>query len=60
MAKLTEEEKSVFLELARGAPLPQQRPPDLPISDYLRLIGDLAKLPHPPKPVRFSGQHWKL
>jgi hypothetical protein len=60
MAKLTEEEKSAFLEFARGARLPQQHPPNLSIADYLRLIGELAKLPHPPKPVRFSGKHWKL
>jgi hypothetical protein len=60
MAKLTEKEKSAFLEFARCAALPQQRPPILPFTEYLRLLGDLAKLPHPPKPVRFSGQHWKL
>jgi hypothetical protein len=60
MARLTEEEKSAFVALARSAPLPHQRPPVLPIAEYLRLISNLAKLPHPPKPVRFSGQHWKL
>jgi hypothetical protein len=60
MARLTEEEKSAFLALARSVPLPHQRPPILPIADYLRLISHLAQLPHPPKPVRFSGQHWKL
>jgi hypothetical protein len=60
MARLTEEEKSAFLELTRSGQLPHQRPPILPIADYLRLISNLAKLPHPPKSVRFSGQHWKL
>jgi hypothetical protein len=60
MARLSEEEKSAFLALARSTPLPHQRPPVLPIAEYLRLISDFAKLPHPPKPVRFSGRHWKL
>jgi hypothetical protein len=60
MARLTEEEKLAFLELARSAPLPHQRPPVLPIPEYLCLISQLAQLAHPPKPVRFSGQNWKL
>ena len=45
MARLTEEEKSAFLALARSVPLPHQRPPILPIADYLRLISHLAQLP---------------
>ncbi|MCX6864680.1 MAG: hypothetical protein NTV46_00420 [Verrucomicrobia bacterium] len=60
MARLSEQEKASFLQFARGAPLPPQRPPVLPIAEYLRLISNLAKLPHPPKPVRFTGRHWKL
>ena len=32
----------------------------LDAADYLRLIPSLAKLPHAPKPVRFTGLHWKL
>jgi hypothetical protein len=60
MARLTESEKASFLQFACGAPLPPQRPPVLPIAQYLRLISGIAKLPHPPKPVRFSGRHWKL
>ena len=60
MARLSEAEKALFLQFARGAPLPSQRPPVMPIADYLRLISSLAKLPHAPKPVRFTGRHWKL
>jgi len=60
MAKLSEAEKAMFRQFARGAPLPPQRPPVLPIADYLHLISSLAKLPHAPKPVRFTGLHWKL
>jgi hypothetical protein len=60
MAKLSEEEKASFLQFARGPKLPGQAPPILPMADYLRLLANLTKLPHPPKPVRFSGSHWKL
>ena len=60
MARLPEQEKAAFLQFVRGAPLPPQRPPVLPLADYLRLITSLAKLPHAPKPVRFTGHHWKL
>lgn len=60
MARLSEPEKAMFLQFARGAPLPSQRPPVLPIADYLRLISTLVKLSHAPKPVRFIDRHWKL
>jgi len=60
MARLSEAEKALFLQFARSAPLPPQRPPVLPIAEYLRRISSLAKLPHAPKPVRFTGRHWKL
>ncbi len=60
MAKLSEEEKASFLQFASGPQLPPQMPPVLPMADYLRFLANLAKLPHPPKPVRFNGSHWKL
>jgi len=60
MATLSEQEKAMFLQFVRGAALPTQRPPILPIAEYLRIISSLAKLPHAPKPVRFGGSHWKL
>jgi hypothetical protein len=60
MASLSEAEKTLFVQFARGAPLPPQRPPVLPLADYLRLISSLAKMPHAPKPVRSTGRHWKL
>ena len=60
MARLSEQEKESFLQFARGPKLPAQVPPILPIADYLRFIASLARLPHPSKPVRFAGSHWKL
>ncbi|MEX1115005.1 MAG: hypothetical protein WEB53_07130 [Akkermansiaceae bacterium] len=60
MAKLTENEKAELLRLARSLPLPRQRPPIVPMSEYLHLVSELAKLAHSPKPVRFTGSHWKL
>jgi hypothetical protein len=60
MARLTENEKTELLRLARILPLPRQRPPTVPMFEYLLLVSELTKLPHPPKPVRFSGSHWKL
>ncbi|MBJ7396884.1 MAG: hypothetical protein JHC76_12670 [Akkermansiaceae bacterium] len=60
MARLTENEKTELLRLARSLPLPRQRPPIVPMSEYLLLVSELAKLAHPPKPVGFTGSHWKL
>jgi hypothetical protein len=60
MARLSEEEKASFLQFARGPQLPAQVPPILPMADYLQLLANLAKLPHPPKPVNFAGCHWQL
>lgn len=60
MARLTENEKTELLRLARSSPLPRQRPPIVPMPEYLHLVSELAKFAHLPKPVRFTGSHWKL
>lgn len=60
MAGLTDQEKAEMLRVSRLAPLSTLPPPILPLADYLRLIAELSRLPHPPKPVRFNGSHWKL
>jgi hypothetical protein len=60
MARLTENEKSEFLRLAHSQTLPRQRPPVVPISGYLSFVSNLAKWSQPPKPIRFTGSHWKL
>lgn len=60
MARLTEQEKEELLRVSRLAPLPALPPPTLPLADYLRLLELLGRRPHPAKPVRFIGSHWKL
>ena len=60
MARLTPDEKQALRDFASQPPLPQPPPLVLPVMDYLRTISRLPGSFRPPKPVRFTGQHWKL
>jgi hypothetical protein len=60
MARLSPSEKQALLEFARQPPLRQPPPPAIPFADYLRAISKLPPSLRPEKPVRFTGNHWKL
>lgn len=60
MARLTPDEKQALREFARGKPLRQPALPAIPIMDYLQVLSSLPESLRPPKPVRFTGNSWKL
>jgi hypothetical protein len=60
MARLNQLEKQSLSEFARQPPLHQPSPPVLPIIDYLKTLSNLPASLRPRKPVRFTGQSWKL
>ncbi|MFM2297558.1 MAG: hypothetical protein RL117_1265 [Verrucomicrobiota bacterium] len=60
MDQLTEQEKNELREMAKRAPLPQPKAVSSSLKDFLLAISQLSQLDHPPKPVRFEGNRWKL
>ena len=68
MARLTPTDKEALRELSRrgwvqsAAEKAPASPPRSPTSirAYCRWVALLGRLPHPPKPVRFTGSHWKI
>lgn len=60
MARLTPAEKQALREFSRGKPLHQPALPTISITDYLHVLSNLPESLRPPKPVRFSGDSWKL
>ena len=60
MARLSPSEKQALREFADQPPLRQPPVPVKPIMDYLQAISNLPASLRPPKPVRFTGDHWKL
>jgi hypothetical protein len=60
MARLGSAEKLALRQFADQPPLHQPPAPVLTIMDYLQAISNLPASLRPPKPVRFTGNHWKL
>ena len=60
MARLSPIEKQALLDFARQPPLQQPPLPAIPLADYLRTLNNLPPSLRPAKPVRFSGNNWKL
>gem|GEM_PF-1319934 len=60
MAKLSPAEKKSMREFVKQAPLSQPSVPVSPITEYLQYLSQIPLEFSPPKPVRFSGNHWLL
>ncbi|MDP4625447.1 MAG: hypothetical protein NWT08_09950 [Akkermansiaceae bacterium] len=57
---LTPEERASFRDFAKKSPIENPAHPALPILEFLKSISTLPPTLRPEKPVRFTGNHWKL
>lgn len=57
---LTPEERASLQDFAQKPPIENPAHPPLPILDFLKSISTLPPSLRPEKPVRFTGNHWKL
>ena len=60
MEKLHPDEKEALKTVASQPPLQQPPLEPLPFEVYLKIISNLPESLIHPKPVRFSGKHWRL
>jgi len=60
MARLTKNERAQLLRTAAGTGFPAQPPAVSRPKDYIEFATAAARFARIKKPVRFTGEHWKL
>lgn len=60
MARLSEAARQSLKAAAAEKPWENPPAPPLPLMEYLAKISNLPPSLFPPKPVNFTGKHWKL